>query len=174
MKKRTIETKEQLAVLVAETAAYTVNANILRASLDSRILAAHAAIDPELDATNKAIKSNIAVAKAWALKHKSEFGPGKSMDFGLGTVGFRTGMPKVSLLKGWTVENVIESIRRLFPRRGYVRTVDVLDNAALIAARDELTPADQAAIGVDIGQDEKFFVDIDIERASARHSEKVR
>jgi phage host-nuclease inhibitor protein Gam len=165
-KKRKIESKEELAVAVAEIARLSVEANILRATLDERILDIKDDMIPRIEEAQKALKAHVAAAKVWAIANKDEFGPGKSIRLGLGTVGFRTGMPKLAFLKGWTVEKVIAAVLSRFPRRGYVRTVEELDKAALIADRDKLTACDCDNIGVEIGQEETFFVDVDMDAAS--------
>jgi phage host-nuclease inhibitor protein Gam len=159
-----IGTKEELVETVAEIARLTVDANLLRATMDERIVQIRDEFLPRIEAAQAEIKAEVKAAKVWAAANKQEFGETKSMDLGLAVVGFRTGMPKVSFLKGWTVEKCIEAILARFPRRGYVRTVEELDKQALIADRDKLTACDRDNIGVEIEQDEAFFVEVKLEQ----------
>jgi phage host-nuclease inhibitor protein Gam len=164
MKKRVkIETKDELVGTVAEIARLTVDANLLRATMDERIMQIRDDFLPRIEAAQAEIKAEAKAAKVWATANKKEFGEAKSLDLGLAVVGFRTGMPKISFLKGWTVEKTIEAIFARFPRRGYVQTVEELDKQALIADRDKLTVCDCDNIGVEIGQDETFFVEVKLE-----------
>ncbi len=166
MKTKKIETKAEMAAAVADIARMTVELNILRATLDERIFAIKEDLIPEIEAAQKAIRAQVAAAKVWAVANKDEFGNAKSMDLGLAIVGFRTGMPKLSFLKNWTVEKTMSAILRFFPKRGYVRTKEELDKEALIADRDALTPTDRDKIGIEIAQEEAFFVDVKLEEAS--------
>jgi phage host-nuclease inhibitor protein Gam len=169
MKRRKIETREELNDTVADIARLTVEANRLRAEMDERLLVVKERYVASLAAMHSAIKAKVAAAKVWAKKNPAKFGDAKSLVCGLGTIGFRTGTPKVSLLDGWTVEKVIEAVLGLFPKRGYVRVKEELDKEALIADRDKLTLCECHKMGIEIGQEETFFVDIDMERASGRY-----
>ena len=50
-----------------------------------------------------------------------------------------------------------------------MRVKEELDKEALIADRDKLTVCECHKMGIEIGQEETFFVDIDMERASGRY-----
>lgn len=158
-----IRSKEELVETVAEIARLTVDANLLRATMDERIMQIRDEFQPKIEAAEAEIKAEVKAAKVWAKANKTEFGEAKSLDLGLAVVGFRTGMPKVSFLKGWNVEKCIAAVLERFPRRGYVRTVEELDKQALIADRDKLTACECDNIGIEIDQDETFFVDVKLE-----------
>ena len=161
-----IETREQMREAVAQIARLSVETNILRAGMDERIVTVREEFLPRIDAAQKAIKANVAAVKVWALANKAAFGDAKSMDAGFAVIGFRTGTPKVSLLKGWTIERVIEAVKDRFARRGYVRTREELDKEAMIADREKLAAKELDAVGLAIDQDEAFFVDVNLEEAA--------
>lgn len=171
-KRQTIETKDEMVVAVAGIARLTVEVGLLKAAQDDRLCSIKEEFGAKIDAKQKELKALLAACKVWALENRAEFGEAKSMDMGLAIAGFRTGMPKLSFLKGWTAEKVIEAVCKWFPRRGYVRTIEELDKATIIADRNNLTSCDCDKIGVEIGQEETFFVDVKLEEAT-RLTERV-
>ncbi len=81
---------------------------------------------------------------------------GKSYDLLNGTVGFRTGMPKVEKNKKFTWDAVTELLGKYFP--DLVRTKTEPNKEAIIAMRD--TPEFEklkSKCYVDVTQDETFF-----------------
>ncbi|MCX7006423.1 MAG: host-nuclease inhibitor Gam family protein, partial [Kiritimatiellaeota bacterium] len=96
------------------------------------------------------------LAQNWAENNPAEFGTRKSIDFVNGQVGFRTGQPKLTRLAGWTWDRILEAVGRVLP--DYVRIKKEVDRERIIADREILTPL-LRDIGVEVEQDEAFFVD---------------
>jgi phage host-nuclease inhibitor protein Gam len=138
------------------------------------VAAARAAADEKYAADiaehDAQIKAEIAALKAWAVKNeKAELVETRSISTPTGTFGFRTGMPRVKFTRGWDVQRVIEAVLGLFPKRGWIRTVEELDKDAMIADRDKHA-ADLESVGVKIDQGETFYVDINLEEATNRYA----
>lgn len=99
------------------------------------------------------------VLQAFAVENQAElFAKKKSLDMAHGTIGFRTGTPKLKTLKGFTWASVLQMVREFLP--GYVRTSEEVAKDKLLADRDEEGMSDKMAkCGITVTQDETFYVE---------------
>lgn len=99
------------------------------------------------------------VLQAYAVENQAElFAKKKSLDMAHGTIGFRTGTPKLKTLKGFTWASVLQMVREFLP--GYVRTSEEVAKDKLLADRDEEGMSDKMAkCGITVAQDETFYVE---------------
>lgn len=109
------------------------------------------------------------VLESWAKEHQDElFAKKKSLEMVHGTIGFRTGTPKLKTLRKFTWASALELAKEFLP--GYVRTTEELAKDKLIADRDgELardgedtgTPMREllAKCGMQVVQEESFYVE---------------
>ena len=82
----------------------------------------------------------------------------KSLDTTHGTLGFRTGTPKLKTLKGFTWASVTNLLQEFLPN--YVRTVTEPAKDKLLADRDdEIVQKSLGKVGLMVVQDESFFVE---------------
>lgn len=109
--------------------------------------------------------------QAFAIENQAElFSKKKSLDMAHGTIGFRTGNPKLKTLKGFTWASALELVRRMMPT--YIREKVEIDKEKLLADRDSdsviVNTADQPAVsmleamkgcGLEVVQDETFYVE---------------
>ena len=112
-------------------------------------------------ATLKEIKdTNFDVLQAYALANKdSLFVKKKSLDGLHGTIGFRTGTPKLKTLKGFTWNTVTNLLKEFLP--AYVRIAEEPAKDKLLAERNNEQIANFfPKIGVVVTQDETFFVEV--------------
>lgn len=91
-----------------------------------------------------------------------QFSEKKSLNLAHCTIGFRTGTPKVVLLKGWKLDTSLPMLKKYLP--DYVRTKEEANKEALIADRDnkevsKLFPK----CGIEIKQEETFYVEAKVE-----------
>ncbi len=101
------------------------------------------------------VKEPLEVLEVWAKSDVKNW-EAKSFDLTHGTVGFRTGTPKVEKEKKYTWEVITELLITFFP--ALVRTKVEANKEAIIAMRHE--PAFEklkAKCHVDVVQDETFF-----------------
>ena len=107
------------------------------------------------DAKDKAFD----VIQAFALENRDGlFAKKKSMESVHGVLGFRTGTPKLKLLKGFTWGAVVKLLKEFFPT--YVRITEEPAKDKLLADRDEEYAADMfKKIGICVTQDETFYVE---------------
>lgn len=99
------------------------------------------------------------ILQAYALENREElFTKKKSLDTTHGTIGFRTGTPKLKTLKGFTWASVVNMLKEFLP--GYVRTSEVANKEKLLADREsEEVVALFPKVGITVVQDETFFVE---------------
>lgn len=111
--------------------------------------------------------------QAYATENQAElFTKKKSLDMAHGTIGFRTGTPKLKTLKGFTWASALTLVKKFMP--GYVRTSEEIAKDKLLADRDleavefiesETTKMQipmsnaMAECGIIVAQDETFYVE---------------
>jgi phage host-nuclease inhibitor protein Gam len=117
----------------------------IREGYEEQIAALTAEIDQAFDALN-----------IWADGHPNEFGTRKSLDMVHGTLGYRTGQPRLKLLRGWTWERVAAAVQQVLPK--YLRIRTEANREAILDDRDVLGAERLADVGVQVCQDESFFV----------------
>lgn len=111
--------------------------------------------------------------QAYATENQPElFSKKKSLDMAHGTIGFRTGTPKLKTLKGFTWASALTLVKKYIP--GYVRTSEEIAKDKLLADREleavefmesEITKKRipmcdaMAECGIIVAQDETFYVE---------------
>ena len=95
------------------------------------------------------------VLAVYAAEHPELFDKRKSVEWTHGTFGYRTGTPKLKTRKGFTWASVLTLVKGLMPK--YVRTVEELNKELLIADRETLGD-NMGSLGVEVVQDETFYV----------------
>ena len=97
--------------------------------------------------------------QAYASENKGDlFSKKKSLDMVHGTIGFRTGTPKLKTLKGFTWASALTLVKEFLP--GYIRQTEEIAKDKLLADRDYTNmPEQMARCGIQVAQDETFFVE---------------
>lgn len=111
--------------------------------------------------------------QAFATENQAElFAKKKSLDMAHGTIGFRTGTPKLKTLKGFTWASALELVKTFLPS-SYIRKTEEVAKDKLLADRDldEVEVTDQivktpmsmkdamAKCGIQVVQEEAFYVE---------------
>jgi len=156
-----IQTRAAMEELVGEIAALTIEQRKLTAEMDRQVQAVREKYDVHLGELKKLVEEKTTVAQAWAEANPAEFGKRKSIDFMHGQVGFRTGTPKLATLKKWTWLMVQKALGLTTWGIGYIRTKETVDKEALLASYSQklLSPEDVHSIGLEVVQEESFFVE---------------
>lgn len=113
------------------------------------------------------------VLEAYAMEQKDNWKK-KSLDMAHGTIGFRTGTPKLKTLKGFTWASALQLAKKFLPFT-YIRQTEEIAKDKLLADRDlkevavydtptgdlrEVTMREaMAACGIQVTQDETFYVE---------------
>ena len=112
--------------------------------------------------------------QAYATENQAElFSKKKSLDMAHGTIGFRTGTPKLKTLKGFTWASALELVKAFLPS-SYIRQTEEIAKDKLLADRDmedvkvteaglvekEVTMKEaMAKCGIQVVQEETFYVE---------------
>lgn len=104
--------------------------------------------------------------QAYASENKGDlFTKKRSLDMVHGTIGFRTGTPKLKTLKGFTWASALTLVKEFLP--GYIRQTEEIAKDKLLADRDyKDMPEQMAKCGIRATQDEVFFVEPKKEEAA--------
>ena len=115
--------------------------------------------------------------QAYAVENQAElFTKKKSLDMTHGTIGFRTGTPKLKTLKGFTWASALNLVKEFLP--SFIRTTEEIAKDKLLADRDTryyegaddtvgvLMAEQMAKCGIMVTQDETFFVEPKKEEAN--------
>lgn len=99
------------------------------------------------------------VLQAFAVENQAElFSKKKSMEMAHGTIGFRTGTPKLKTLKGFTWASALQLVKEFLP--SFVRTSEEIAKDKLLAERETEGMFEQMAkCGITVAQDETFYVE---------------
>lgn len=97
--------------------------------------------------------------QAYASENKGElFTKKKSLDMVHGTIGFRTGTPKLKTLKGFTWASALTLVKEFMS--DFIRTSEEIAKDKLLADREAEGMAEKMEkCGIYVAQDETFFVE---------------
>ncbi len=144
------------------------NRRKLAARMDAAVLKIQDEVAPGLAECDADIKTKSDALRAWAESNPTEFGKKKSIEFLAGTLGFRTGTPKLALLsRAWNWDKVLEALKARPLFKSFIRTKEEVDKEALITAYT-IAKADLSVIGAKVVQDESFFVEPNLTDAEAK------
>jgi len=130
--------------------------------MEAKLQAIREEYEQLIDVREQGLQRAILSIEAWARANPDEFPAGrKSIETVHGTIGFRTGTPKVQKGKKFSsLEKVAAFMRTLPWARKYVKTAALsVNKEALIADRGTLTAAQLNSVGLSITQDETFYID---------------
>jgi len=162
--------REEAELLVNDIAISENRRRFLNTELDAKILEIRESYTPALDACAEDLKLSSALVQAWAEANPEEFAKRKSIAFYAGTIGFRTGTPKLKTVAGWTFARVLEKLQTLAWGAAFVRVKSEVDKEGILAqsAQGNFQPAELREIGCKIEQDESFFIEPDLSKINDR------
>lgn len=143
----------------ADYAAADAKMQHITARMDVDITRIREKYQDQLAALQDAKEKAFEVMNVFAVEHRDEyFSKKKSLETVHGTVGFRTGTPKLKTLRGFTWASVTNLVKEFLP--DYVVVKEDTSKSKLIDDRDVPAVAEMLPkIGVEIVQEENFFVE---------------
>lgn len=104
-------------------------------------------------------EENFDILQAWATESQGElFQKKKSVEMVHGTIGFRTGTPKLKTLKGFTWASALQLVKEFLP--GHIRTTEEIAKDKLLADREDAEVAPlMGRCGITVVQDESFYIE---------------
>jgi len=138
-------------------------------AMDDEITVIRQKYEPQLAECDAHIADGMKLAQEYCDANPDMFDGKRSIDTTHAAVGYRTGMPKLKTLRGWTWDRVLESLASLPGKmRDYIRTKPEVDKAKIIAEADDIGADCLRKFGMQLVQDETFFIDPKLEDLEAR------
>lgn len=161
--KGAIETREELEKTMGEFAAAEVALAAQKAEMEARILEIRKEYEEATAALKLAAEAPFKQLELWARRHPEAFGEKKTLELLHGSIGFRTGMPRVSLKRGLDEEALCQALENAGCGK-VVRTVRELDKAEIIRLAAATGEAEKffsqnlaREFGLKVSQTERFF-----------------
>lgn len=132
---------------------------VLQGKMNSEITAVKDKYESKINPLQEQKDKQFEVLQVYAEENRDDFKDKKSIDFTHGTIGFRTGTPKLTTRKGFKWPAVIELIKEKCKK--YIRSKEEVNKEGLIADRAKV---DLKAIGLEVTQDETFYVSPKLEQ----------
>jgi phage host-nuclease inhibitor protein Gam len=150
---------EAMEQAFGEYAAADARLEKIKATIDVQVTAIRERYADEMNRLSAVKEANFEVLQAYATEHKDElFVKKKSVESIHGTMGFRTGTPKLKTLKGFTWGAVTQLLKEFLP--AYVRvSVEPAKDLLLINRDTEEVREVMPRVGITVVQDETFFVE---------------
>lgn len=151
--------KEEFEKAMAEYAAAMAKSQTVRAKMEAEVNKVREKYVGQLLELDETIETYFEVIEQYACENRNElFADKKKVEGVHGTIGFRTGSPKLKLLSGFTWPEVTERCREFLP--DYIKTSYDLAKSKLLADRGKEEVASQfEKLGVEVVQEESFYLD---------------
>lgn len=140
----------------------TSQLQVLEGQMNQELTAIKEKYDTRITKLQEEKEVHFEVMQTFAEENPDSFTKKKSLDFVHGTIGFRTGTPKLQCRKGFKWPGVLELVKTALPN--FIRVKEDLNKEALLAARNEV---DLKAVGLEAVQDETFYVEPALQQVSA-------
>lgn len=152
-------TNEKMESAMADFAKADARIQKITATMDVEMTRIREKYQEELGKLTEEKEKAFEVLQVYATEQRDAlFSKKKSLDTIHGTIGFRTGTPKLKTLKGFTWASVTNLLKEFLP--GYIRTVDEPAKDKILADRDSNEVKENLAkVGLSVVQDETFYVE---------------
>lgn len=156
------------------------NQRKLLAERDALVLKINSRYESPLAECAETLTEKTDALRAWAEANNDQFPAGrKSLALVSGTLGFRTGTPKLSLVsRAWNWDKVLQIIEQMPLWQAFVRSKKEVDKESILTQRsqdpDKSTfDHELKRIGLRVSQDESFFIEPDLSKCEARQTAPV-
>ncbi|CAA0247922.1 host-nuclease inhibitor Gam family protein [Tenacibaculum maritimum] len=132
----------------------------INASMDEEFTIIREKYADELQEHKEVIKLNFKKVQMFSESHPELFKKKKSVEMSHGTVGFRTGTPKLKTLKGFTWAAVLTCLKAKKAKE-YIRVKEEPVKELFIANRADSNCKElMNEVGVEVVQDDTFYIDL--------------
>jgi phage host-nuclease inhibitor protein Gam len=175
LKTPAVKTREQMETLVREIAGLKLDEKLLLAGMDRELRAARDRYEARLLTLERVLAEKTTMARAWAKSNPAAFGRRRSVDFGHGVAGFRTGPPRLKTVARCQWDRVLRSLRGLNWGAPYIRVKEEINKEQIIAdiGAGKLAEADLRQAGARVVREESFFVEPKLARVEPRQLAKA-
>jgi phage host-nuclease inhibitor protein Gam len=166
-----IKTRAEMEALVGDIANLKLFEIETKAIMDGRLKEIREDYEAQLAEAGKQIEGMMALAQQWADANPDAFAGKKSIEMVHGTVGFRTGTPKLVKKTREKWDALVAAIRAALGG-AYVRTIEEVDKESII--RDyragQISDATLREAKLEVTQDEAFYVEPKLTKVEQRES----
>jgi len=165
-----VKTRDQMESLVREIAGLKLDEKLLLAGMDRELRAARDRYESRLLALERLLAEKTGKARAWAKANPAAFGRRRSIGFGHGVAGFRTGPPRLRTIARCKWDRVLGSLRGLPWGAAYIRVKEEINKEQIIAdiGSGKLSEGDLRQAGARVVREESFFVELRLARIEPR------
>ncbi len=169
------ETHAQMESLVREIAGLKLDEKLLLAGMDRELRATRDRYESRLLALEQLLAEKTGSARAWAKANPAAFGRRRSIDFGHGIAGFRTGPPQLTAIARCKWARVLCSLHRFDWGAPYIRVKEEINKEQIIAdvVAGKLAEGDLRQAGARVMREESFFVEPKLARVEPREVAKA-
>ena len=168
-----IRTRAQLEALLETMAGLKLEEARLAACLDDALRAARAEFEPGLTRLREDLELRTASAAVWAEAQTEAFAGARSLALAHGTLGWRAGHPALKLLPEVTWDDALARAKAQAGARPYVRVREELNKQRLLADRVALGADGLERLGLQILQEQSFFVEPRLEVTAVADRERM-
>lgn len=162
-KQSTIKTADQLEEQLSQYSEQQNRIKALETDLNERLRLVREEYEGRFTAANAAATLIFDDIELWAAEHPDSFIKRKSLDLLHGTVGFRTGQPRVTLPRGVKEDVVVREMQEAGDVNAWLRTSVELDRAGMIAGwqGDDCATVQEllGRFGIKVVQSERFYIE---------------
>ncbi|HZV36740.1 MAG TPA: host-nuclease inhibitor Gam family protein [Verrucomicrobiae bacterium] len=170
LKTPTVKTRAEMESLMREIARLKLNEKLLLSGMDAELQALRDNYESRLATLTQLLAEKTEAARAWAEANPDEFGKRRSISFAHGTIGFRTGPPKLATLLKRKWDGVLDALGAKRWGAAYIRVKEEINKEQLIADAGAgiLSVKELRNIGVEIVQEETFYVEPALAKVESR------
>ncbi len=160
----TIESHDDLERRVGEYAATSAKLSEIEAQMNIKIAEIRKTFEDRISSLSDASEAIFEDIQSFCSLHPETFQNGKkSIDLLHGTIGFRTGMPRLLMPRGRKEEELCAEMLPLPSVEKFVRRTYVVDKSAVIGSltSDDTDDAKRVldSLGFKVSQAERFYID---------------
>ena len=151
-------TRDQMEEAFSKYAVADAKLAKINATIDVQMTTIREKYADEISKLNETKDSEFDIMQTFATENPELFSKRKSIESTHGTIGFRTGTPKLKTLKGFTWGAVTNLLKEFLP--SYIRISEEPAKDKLLADReDPEVTALFPKVGISVTQDETFYVE---------------
>lgn len=172
----TLMTRQDAEAAMNDLATAVNTKNRLTTQMDAQLITIKSDYEAPLAAVDEIIQTTTDTLRAWAEANPETFPKGsKSLTLVAGTLGFRTGTPKLALLsRAFNWDLVLAMVKQFWP--SFIRTEEAVDKQGLLGlhsqAEDKLaSDAELRRLGLKVVQEESFYIEPDLTTLATRKTE---
>lgn len=152
-------TREQADAAFAQYVKATAQSEKITAEIELQCAKIREKYASQLATLNSDAEQAFDTLQSYATENQAElFTKKKSLEMAHGTIGFRTGTPKLKTLKGFTWASALQLVKEFLPN--FIRKTEEIAKDKMLADRESEGMVEKLSkCGITVVQDETFFVE---------------